>query len=55
MEFLSLVLLLAAIYYLWIKPENEKMAFRFFLLGTLTSFGMYFVSSWASFLPFGSY
>ena len=55
MELLILVLLAAAVWLVWRKPEKEKVAFRLFVLGAALCFVMYFIASFTSVLPFGSY
>lgn len=55
MELLILVLLAAAVWLVWRKPEKEKVAFRLFVLGAALCFAMYFIASFTSVLPFGSY
>lgn len=55
MEFLILVLLALSVWLVWKKPEKEKLAFALFCAGTGICFFMYFVASFNSLLPFGSY
>ena len=55
MELLILVLLAIAVWLVWRKPAKEKVAFRLFMIGAGLCFTMYFIASFPSVLPFGSY
>ena len=55
MEFLTLVLYLGALWVLFRNPRKERLAWGLFLSATIICFGMYFISSWPSLLPFGAY
>lgn len=55
MEFLILMLLAVSLWLVWKKPHKEKLAFNLFLAGAGLCFFMYFVASFGSVLPFGSY
>ncbi len=55
MEFLTLIIYLGALGVLFWKPERESLAWGLFVVATAICFGMYFISSWTSLLPFGAY
>ncbi|MDY3115495.1 MAG: dihydroneopterin aldolase [Sutterella sp.] len=55
MEFLTLLIYLAALAVLFFRPEKEQLAWRLFVGATAICFVMYFISSWTSLLPFGAY
>ena len=55
MEFLTLLLYLGSLWVLFKHPQKEKLAWKLFLAATGICFGMYFISSWPSLLPFGAY
>ncbi|QCD44504.1 hypothetical protein [Campylobacter mucosalis] len=55
MEFLGFLFFGICILIVLLKPENERFAYGAFLLGTIICFGMFFIASWASLLPYGAY
>lgn len=55
MEFLILMLLALSVWIIWRKPQKEALAFIMFAVGAGLCFFMYFVASFGSVLPFGSY
>ncbi|QKF85231.1 putative membrane protein [Campylobacter blaseri] len=55
MEFLGFILFGISILIVLVSPEKECLAFGTFLLGTIICFGMFFIASWTSLLPYASY
>lgn len=54
MEMLMLLALALAVYFVWLKPQKENLAFACFLFGTAICCVMYLIGVSAFFVPMGN-
>lgn len=55
MEFLGFLFFTISILIVLVKPKNEGLAYGAFVLGTIICFGMFFIASRTSLLPYAAY